>query len=64
MSDSARAASAHPADLAEVDRAGALVAEVVERHGRLDMLVGAAGTLAPAPFLELTPEEWDRRRSA
>ncbi len=26
------------------------------RHGRLDVLVSAAGTLAPAPFLELTPE--------
>jgi NAD(P)-dependent dehydrogenase (short-subunit alcohol dehydrogenase family) len=54
------AASAHPADLAEVERADALVAEVVARHGRLDVLVGAAGTLAPAPFLELTPEQWDR----
>jgi 2,3-dihydro-2,3-dihydroxybenzoate dehydrogenase len=54
------AASAHPADLADVDRAGALVADVVARHGRLDVLVGAAGTLAPAPFLELTPDQWDR----
>jgi 2,3-dihydro-2,3-dihydroxybenzoate dehydrogenase len=54
------AASAHPADLAEVERAEALVAEVVERHGRLDVLVGAAGTLAPGPFLELTPADWDR----
>jgi 2,3-dihydro-2,3-dihydroxybenzoate dehydrogenase len=54
------AASAHPADLADVDRADALVAEVVAWHGRLDILVGAAGTLAPAPFLEMTPEQWDR----
>ena len=54
------AASAHPADLAEVEHADALVAEVVSRHGRLDVLVGAAGTLAPAPFLDMTPEEWDR----
>jgi 2,3-dihydro-2,3-dihydroxybenzoate dehydrogenase len=54
------AASAHPADLADVDRAGALVAEVVSTQGRLDVLVGAAGTLAPAPFLELTPDQWDR----
>src|SRR5262249_35623352 len=54
------AASAHPADLAEVDGADALVADVVARHGRLDVLVGAAGTLAPAPFLELTAEQWDR----
>jgi NAD(P)-dependent dehydrogenase (short-subunit alcohol dehydrogenase family) len=54
------AASAHPADLSEVERADALVADVLTRHGRLDVLVGAAGTLAPAPFLEMTPGEWDR----
>ena len=53
-------ASAHPADLSRAERAGELVAEVVARHGRLDVLVGAAGTLAPAPFLEMTPEQWDR----
>jgi 2,3-dihydro-2,3-dihydroxybenzoate dehydrogenase len=54
------AASAYPADIADIGEAGRLVDEVVGRHGRLDMLVSAAGTLAPAPFLELTPEEWDR----
>ena len=53
------AASAHPADLTEVENADALVADVVERHGRLDVLVSAAGTLAPAPFLDVTPEQWD-----
>jgi NAD(P)-dependent dehydrogenase (short-subunit alcohol dehydrogenase family) len=52
-------ASAHPADLAAIEKADELVAEVVERHGRLDVLVGAAGTLDPAPFLELTPDQWD-----
>jgi 2,3-dihydro-2,3-dihydroxybenzoate dehydrogenase len=54
------AASAHPADIADIDEAGRLVDEVVGRHGRFDVLVSAAGTLAPAPFLELTPEQWDR----
>jgi NAD(P)-dependent dehydrogenase (short-subunit alcohol dehydrogenase family) len=53
------AASAHPADIADVDAAGELVAAVVSRHGRLDILVNAAGTLAPAPFLEMTPAQWD-----
>ncbi|MFN8224138.1 MAG: SDR family oxidoreductase [Gaiellales bacterium] len=53
-------ASAHPADIAEVERAGALVSEVIERHGRLDILVNAAGVLAPESFLDLTPEAWDR----
>jgi short chain dehydrogenase len=53
-------ASAHPADIADIDGAGRLLDEVVARHSRLDVLVSAAGTLAPAPFLELTPEQWDR----
>lgn len=53
-------ASAHPADIADIDDARRLVDEVVAGHGRLDVLVSAAGTLAPAPFLELTPEQWDR----
>jgi 2,3-dihydro-2,3-dihydroxybenzoate dehydrogenase len=54
------AATAHHEDLAVVERADALVGEVVARHGRLDVLVGAAGTLERSPFLELTPAEWDR----
>src|SRR5262249_20982929 len=54
------AASAHEADIAEPAHADRLVADIVSRHGRLDVLVSAAGTLAPASFLELTPEQWDR----
>jgi 2,3-dihydro-2,3-dihydroxybenzoate dehydrogenase len=53
------AASAHFADLAEVDGIEQLIADVVQRHRRLDILVNAAGVLAPAPFLELTLEQWD-----
>ena len=54
------AASAHPADVSDLDATGALVEGVIERHGRLDVFVNAAGTLAPAPFLEMTQEQWDR----
>lgn len=54
------AASAHATDLAEVEKAGSLVADVVRHHGRLDILVNAAGVLVPAPFLEMTPDQWDR----
>lgn len=53
-------ATAHPADIAAVADAGALVADVVRHHGRIDVLVSAAGTLAPRPFLEMTADEWDR----
>lgn len=44
-------------DAAAVERA---MAEVVERHGRIDVLVSAAGILDEVPFLELTPERFDR----
>ena len=54
------AVSAHFADIADVRRAGQLVDDVVRRHGRLDVLVNAAGVLQPQPFLELTPAQWDR----
>jgi 2,3-dihydro-2,3-dihydroxybenzoate dehydrogenase len=53
-------ASAHFADIADVRRAERLVGDAVLRHGRLDILVNAAGTLEPAPFLDMTPEQWDR----
>ena len=53
------AASTHPADIADIGAAADLVSGVVARHGRLDVLVNAAGTLAPAPFLEMTAEQWD-----
>jgi 2,3-dihydro-2,3-dihydroxybenzoate dehydrogenase len=54
------AATAHPADLAQIELAADLVADVVRTHGGLDIFVNAAGTLYPAPFLEMTAEQWDR----
>lgn len=42
---------------ADVER---MVAEVLDRHGRIDVLVLNAGICNPAPFLEITEEEWDR----
>jgi len=53
-------ASAHPADISDAELADRLVADVVERLGRLDILVSAAGTLEPGAFIELRPEQWDR----
>ncbi|KIL40335.1 hypothetical protein SD70_13880 [Gordoniibacillus kamchatkensis] len=34
--------------------------ETLGRWGRIDVLVSNAGICSPAPFLELTEEEWDR----
>lgn len=37
-----------------------VVAETVERHGRLDVLVNCAGVWVEEPTTEMTEEEWDR----
>jgi NAD(P)-dependent dehydrogenase (short-subunit alcohol dehydrogenase family) len=51
-------ASTH--DTADPGAAGALVAEVRARHGRLDAVVAAAGISWPAPVTAVTPEEVQR----
>ncbi|WP_169951228.1 SDR family NAD(P)-dependent oxidoreductase [Microbispora sp. H11081] len=43
-------------DAAAVERA---MAEVAERHGRIDVLVSSAGILDRVPFLEMSPERFD-----
>lgn len=47
-----------PADLAVPAEATRLVAEVINRFGRLDVLVHSAGGPVPGGLFELTPEEW------
>ncbi len=48
------------ADLNEGDAIGGVVAEVVERHGALDILVNNAAVLVRKNALEITREEWQR----
>src|SRR5690606_2289806 len=43
-------ASCHPVDIRDEDAVVALVAAVLERHGRLDGLVNNAGGQFPAPL--------------
>jgi NAD(P)-dependent dehydrogenase (short-subunit alcohol dehydrogenase family) len=60
VSKTARRALVLPTDLAEEDEALRAVGQTVEAFGRVDVLVNAAGTDAPATVEELDVEGWDR----
>jgi meso-butanediol dehydrogenase / (S,S)-butanediol dehydrogenase / diacetyl reductase len=52
-----------PADLAERGAAAEVVAEVVQRFGRLDVLVNNAAKYAPQEFTDLSADDWDAFRA-
>ncbi|MGH0033552.1 MAG: SDR family NAD(P)-dependent oxidoreductase [Myxococcota bacterium] len=47
-------------DVRDADQLEAAVAGIVERFGRLDVLVNAAGVAGGGPVHLMPPEEWDR----
>ena len=47
------------ADVGSVPDCEALVPAVLDRFGRIDVLVNNAGVYAPVPFLDLTAQTWD-----
>jgi 3-oxoacyl-[acyl-carrier protein] reductase len=55
----ARDAVAYQADVREYARAQAVVASLLERYGRVDVLVNNAGIASPKPFTALTEADWD-----
>ena len=58
--DSGGCAMVAMADVAEPDQVQAMVDRVVAELGGLDILVNNAGVESIVPFLEITPEEWER----
>lgn len=56
----AAAVSMHLADVRDETSVAAVVAEVVDRHGQLDVVVNAAGVAGGCPVHMLESSEWDR----
>lgn len=54
------AASFVPCDVADVEQARSAVAATIERHGRVDGLVNAAGLTSRGTLLDTTPELFDQ----
>ncbi|WP_028922004.1 SDR family NAD(P)-dependent oxidoreductase [Pseudonocardia acaciae] len=52
--------SGYAVDVTDAEAVSAAMDEVVDRHGRIDILVSAAGILDEVPFLEMSPERFDR----
>jgi NAD(P)-dependent dehydrogenase (short-subunit alcohol dehydrogenase family) len=48
------------ADVSRVDDCDRMVGETLDRHGRLDVLVTAAGVWVEGPTAEMTEAQWDR----
>ena len=48
------------ADVASRESLGSLLAEVLEAHGKVDILVNGAGVNSPTPLLEIEDEEFAR----
>jgi NAD(P)-dependent dehydrogenase (short-subunit alcohol dehydrogenase family) len=48
------------ADVGDAERTGAVAAQTLDAHGRVDVLVNNAGIIAVKPIEETTPAEWDK----
>ena len=60
VAESLPAAEAYVGDVRDSAFCTATIDSIVERHGRIDVLVNAAGTIHRADSLGTTDEDWDR----
>jgi len=49
-----------PCEVDKRDQLEKLLADVVEKSGKVDVLINGAGMNSATPFLEIPEEEWDR----
>jgi 3-oxoacyl-[acyl-carrier protein] reductase len=52
--------STYSVDVTSSDSVQAMVAAVIKRYGRIDILVNSAGILNESPFLEMSPDTFDQ----
>ncbi len=55
----AHSAMAFPADLKDTPKLENLVAAVIKKWGRLDVLINNASSFYPVPFAKVTPSVWE-----
>jgi NAD(P)-dependent dehydrogenase (short-subunit alcohol dehydrogenase family) len=60
FTDSHPNTSAHQGNIGHVEDCERVIAEVLEQHGRLDVLVNNAGITADRTVRKMTPPDWDR----
>lgn len=53
-------ADAYRVDVSDVQSINSGVRTIVEKHGRIDILVQSAGVVQNKPFLEVSEADWDR----
>lgn len=59
-SAASRNASRHPVDLTDPPAVTALVEDVLEQHGQIDVLVNCAGILTEVPLIDMDLATWQR----
>jgi 2-hydroxycyclohexanecarboxyl-CoA dehydrogenase len=53
-------ASCYQADLTRNEDVSAMISKIIERYGRLDVLVNNAGYYQPKRFVETVPKDWEQ----